>query len=108
MKTGLQQAGEILTLIGAILTTVGWSILMLITLFLLSLPAILIIVFLWVTRTMVVKKKSKGWNIFGIVFTVIVFDWISLAGYICLLIDYVNKYENINTDNTDNNVTVSE
>lgn len=105
MKSGLQQAGEILTLIGAIFTTIGWSIITLVSLFILTLPAILAIVFIWITRLMVVKNKSKGWNIFGIVLTAIIFDGISLAGYICLLIDKTNKTNEINNDN---NVIVSE
>lgn len=90
MKSGLQKTGEILTLIGAILTTIFWSLVTLFTLFELSIPAVIVIVFIWVTRYMVVKNKSKGWNIFGIVFSVFV-DWLSLAGYICLFVDRSNK-----------------
>lgn len=91
MKTSLQQSGEILTVIGAIFTTIGWTILTLLSLLFLLIPAVLVIVFIWITRFIVIKNKSKGWNIFGIVLTAIVFDWISLAGYICLLIDNTNK-----------------
>lgn len=90
MKSGLQKTGEILTLIGAILTTIFWSLVTFFTLFELSIPAVIVIVFIWVTRYMVVKNKSTGWNIFGIVFSVFV-DWLSLAGYICLLVEKSNK-----------------
>ncbi len=90
MKSTLRVAGEILTLVGAILSTIGEAIL-LIFFFWTIVPifwAPLVIVFTWVTRNIVLKRDSQGWLIFGIVLTALT-DWIGLAGYICLLIDKV-------------------
>ncbi len=90
MKSTLRIAGEILTLVGAILSTIGQAIL-LIFFFWTIVPifwAPLVIVFTWVTRNIVLKRDSQGWLIFGIVLTALT-DWIGLAGYICLLIDKV-------------------
>lgn len=85
-KSGLRVAGETLILIGAIIGTIIQALLIFATFFIWTIPAILFIVFLWVTRAKVLDSGSRGWNIFGIVLCAMT-DTVGLIGYILLLVD---------------------
>lgn len=89
-KSGLKQAGEIITLVGAILETILHSTLILATVGIWILFAAIFIPLTWISRTNSVKKDSKGWMIYGIVQSVF-FNPVGLVGYILLLIDKVNS-----------------
>lgn len=89
-KTGLRSAGEICTLIGCILETIFHSAAILATFFMWLIPGIIFIVLSWVTRNQAVKNDSKGWMIYGIIQSFF-FNWVGLAGYICLLIEKIQR-----------------
>jgi len=89
-KSGLKQAGEIITLIGAILETIMHSVLILPTVGIWILFAAIFIPLAWISRTKSVKNESKGWIIYGIVQSAF-FNTVGLVGYILLLIDKVNS-----------------
>ncbi len=88
-KSGLKQAGEIITLVGAILETIMHSVLILLTFGIWIIFAAIFIPLAWISRTKSVKNESKGWMIYGIVQSVL-FNTVGLAGYILLLIDKIN------------------
>lgn len=88
-KSALRSTGEILILIGAILSTIIQSFFILITFFIWTLPGAAIIAFAWVNRALALKG-SKGFMINGIVFSALT-DQVGLIGYILLLID--KEYE---------------
>ncbi|MEG2788844.1 MAG: hypothetical protein RR942_13615 [Romboutsia sp.] len=89
-KSGLRQAGEIVTLVGAIIETVGHAMLIIGTFFMWTIPAAIIIPLIWVARGNAKSKDSKGWMIYGIVQGVLC-GWISLVGYILLLVDKIQR-----------------
>lgn len=95
-KSGLKQAGEIITLIGAIIETIMHTLLIFIT-FGVWIPfAAIFITLSWISRIKSVENTSKGWMIYGIIQSVC-FNTVGLIGYILLLIDKVNldnKIEN--------------
>ncbi len=111
MKSGLRQAGEILILIGAILSTISQAVLILVTFFIWTIPGAVVIVFTWVTRNKVLKSGSRNWTIFGIVLGALT-DWIGLAGYICLLIEDIqnenSNYVTVETQKVDNQTLESQ
>ncbi len=88
-KSGLRTAAEILILVGAILSTIIQAILILVTFFIWTIPAIVIIVFAWVNRSQALKG-SRGFTICGIVFSAFT-DTLGLIGYILLLVDNINN-----------------
>ena len=87
-KSGLKQAGEIITLIGAILETIWHSILILSTGVWILFAAVFIPL-LWISRSKATKYQSKGWMIYGIIQSIIS-NWVGLVGYILLLVDKIN------------------
>lgn len=87
MKSTLKIVGEILTLIGAILTTIYCSFFLLST-FRMIIPIFwfaAVITFTWVIRYQAVTNHSRNWIIFGIVLSTFG-NFVGLAGYICILI----------------------
>lgn len=110
MKSTLRTTAEILILIGAILSTIYSSFILLAT-FWLILPIIwfaAVITFTWVTRHQAIAKDSRAWIIFGIVLSTFG-NWVGLAGYICLLIEHIRNEQtnatldhNINDSNKNN------
>ena len=92
-KSGLRSAGEVCTLIGCILETIFHVFATFATFFMWLIPAIIFIVLSWVSRNQAVKNDSKGWMIYGIIQSFF-FNWVGFAGYICLLIDKVNRDNN--------------
>ena len=89
-KSGLKQAGEIITLIGAILETIMHSTLIFFAIGIWIPFAAIFIPLAWISRTKSIKYESKGWMIYGIVQSVI-FNTVGLVGYILLLIDKFNS-----------------
>ena len=89
-KSNLKQAGEIVTLVGAILETIMHSVLIILTFGVWLIFAAIFIPLVWISRTKSVKKESKGWMIYGIVQSVLFINWVGLVGYILLLIDKIN------------------
>lgn len=105
MKSTLKITGDILTLIGAILTTI-YSTLILFTTFWMILPIFwfaAIITFTWVIRHQAVNNNSRNWMIFGIVLSTFG-NFVGLAGYICLLIK--NIQDEVKSDYTEIDETV--
>ena len=96
-KSGLKQAGEIITLIGAIIETIMHSVLIFITVGVWIPLAAIFITLAWVSRTKSVKNKSKGWMIYGIIQSVC-FNTVGLVGYILLLIDKFNLDNKIESE----------
>lgn len=91
-KSGLKQAGEIMTLIGGIFETIIHVILIFVTIGLWIIPAAALIPLAWVTRKQSVTNEVKGWMIYGIVQSFF-FNLLGFIGYILLLIDK-NNLEN--------------
>ena len=89
-KSGVKQAGEIITLVGAILETIAHSTLIFLTVGIWVVFAAIFIPLSWVSRTNSVKKESKGWMIYGIVQSAF-FNTVGLVGYILLLVDKINS-----------------
>lgn len=102
MKSTLRTTAEILILIGAILSTITSSLVLLAT-FWLVLPIIwfgAVIAFTWVTRYQAITNNSRGWIIFGIVLSSFT-NWVGLAGYICMLIENIqDEQKSISTNST--------
>lgn len=90
------KGARITTLVGAILTTVFSSILIIATFGIGVIFSVPVIVFAWVGRHMAINKMNKGWTIAMIVLTAIWgFFWtwggiVELVGYIIHLVN-LNK-----------------
>lgn len=103
-KSGLKQAGEIITLIGAILETIFHALLLIYSEGVWLIFAAVFIPLLWISRNNAVGNQSKGWMIYGIIQSVF-FNWVGLVGYILLLIDKVNLDNKIKKENEVNQNT---
>lgn len=96
----LKSTANALILTGAIVTTVIQSIFILATLFIWTIPAAVIITFVWVSRSIMLKTDSKGWAIFGMVLGVFT-DVFTLSGYICNFVDYSDRNNVKNEQSSD-------
>jgi hypothetical protein len=82
----MKQAAVILTLIGAILQMVGHTIAIFATFGVWLIGAAIFVPLTWIARNKTIQG-SKGWAIYGIVQSVLLFDLVSLVGYILHVVD---------------------
>ena len=87
--SGIRSAANVLTLIGAILQTIIWAFIIIVTVGIGSIVAIPLIILAWVTYNKT-KNFIKGWNIYGIVQSICFCDMVGLSGYILALVDLSN------------------
>lgn len=85
-KSELRRLAEVVILVGAIVETIGLVLVIILTLGIGAIVAGPILFLLWMARQKAVNENSYGWTIYGIVHGALS-GWITLVGYILLLID---------------------
>lgn len=85
-KSELRKAAEVVILVGAILDTIAHAFIILFTFGLGAIISGPILLLLWTARKKAVKEGNTGWAIYGIIHGAFS-GWITLIGYILLVID---------------------